>query len=100
MDPAYLARNLPQDFLKRALGAPMTPAMQELLPECHPELVFWRLNGQEPLPSKKTREGRSRRIELLKEHGILRIEQWLAQRFGTGIRRDDLIDACACAIGA
>jgi len=33
-------------------------------------------------------------------HGISRIDEWLAQRFGTGIRRDDLFDACACAIAA
>ena len=28
------------------------------------------------------------------------VRQWLAQRHGTGIRRDDLIDACACAVAA
>ena len=84
----------------REINLTMTPSMQKRLQECHPELVFWRLNGKEPLPSKKTLECRSQRIKLLKEQGIFRIEEWLAQRFGTGIRRDDLIDACACAVAA
>jgi predicted RNase H-like nuclease len=78
----------------------MTPEKQKRVQETHPELVFWRLNQKQPLKSKKTRDGRSRRIGLLKEHGVSRIEEWLAQRFGTGIRRDDLTDACACAIAA
>jgi predicted RNase H-like nuclease len=84
----------------REINEAMTPKKQKRLQETHPELVFWRLNGNQQLPSKKTTEGHSRRIELLKERGISRIEEWLAQRRGTGIRRDDLIDACACAIAA
>lgn len=84
----------------REINEAMTPARQERLQECHPELVFWRLNGNERLPGKKTPEGRSKRIELIKERGITRIEEWLEQRYGTGIRRDDLIDAGACAIAA
>ncbi|MFY9837713.1 MAG: DUF429 domain-containing protein [Xanthobacteraceae bacterium] len=84
----------------REINVMITPAMQERLQECHPELVFWRLNGKQPLPSKKTPRGCLLRIKLLKEHGVFRIEEWLAQRYGTGIRCDDLIDACACAIAA
>jgi predicted RNase H-like nuclease len=84
----------------REINVAMTPALQRRLQESHPELVFWRLNGGQMLPSKKTPEGRWRRIELLKEQGIERIEEWLGQRRGTGIGHDDLIDACACAIAA
>jgi predicted RNase H-like nuclease len=39
-------------------------------------------------------------MEILKEKGIGRVQRWLGQRHGTGIRRDDLIDACACALAA
>jgi predicted RNase H-like nuclease len=58
----------------REINVTMTHAMQERLQECHPDLVFWRLNGKQPLPSKKTLEGRLHRIKLLKDQGISRIE--------------------------
>lgn len=78
----------------------MTPARQHNLRETHPELIFFRLNNNVRLPNKKTAEGRQRRIEILTTHGFTSIEQWLLQRKGTGIGRDDLIDACACALVA
>jgi predicted RNase H-like nuclease len=68
--------------------------------ETHPELIFWKFNGREKLPYKKSAAGRLRRIEILRKLKFTRIEQMLAWRFGTGIGRDDLIDACACAIAA
>ena len=68
--------------------------------ETHPELIFWNYNGCKKLPYKKSGAGRQKRIELLRFLGFTRIEQMLAWRFGTGIGRDDLIDACACAIAA
>jgi predicted RNase H-like nuclease len=67
--------------------------------ETHPELFFWRIAGR-VLASKKSSEGRAERIEILEEMGIGEIGQWLQQRRRTGIRRDDLIDACACAVTA
>ncbi|MGB8895824.1 MAG: DUF429 domain-containing protein [Pseudolabrys sp.] len=78
----------------------MTPERQMRLLETHPELVFWRLNGRVRLKNKKTESGRKQRITLLGQHGFGRIETWLDQRRGTGIGRDDLIDACACALAA
>jgi predicted RNase H-like nuclease len=78
----------------------MTPQQQSRLQETHPELVFWRLNKGRVVENKKTDAGRRRRIALLKSHGFDRIEIWLSQRWGTGIGRDDLIDACACALAA
>ena len=78
----------------------ITPKKQKKLRETHPELVFWSLNGQRSLDSKKTEAGRKQRIAILKENGFKKVEQWLDLRFGTGIGRDDLIDACACAIAA
>jgi predicted RNase H-like nuclease len=67
--------------------------------EAHPELIFWRIAGR-VLESKKTEQGREERIKLLQASGIKRIRRWLGQRRHTGIGRDDLIDACACAVAA
>ena len=69
--------------------------------EAHPELVFLRLNGGRPLPSKKSEEGLYLRRKLLKRDGIRNIDKWLAaERIGTGAKADDVLDACAVAIAA
>jgi predicted RNase H-like nuclease len=78
----------------------ITPQLQSRLMETHPELVFWRLNGGNSLENKKTREGRRQRIDLLKRNGFDKIDEWIGHRHGTNIGRDDLIDACACALAA
>ena len=77
----------------------MTPRRQETVQETHPELVCLRLSGRQ-LDSKKTAVGRNQRVTLLKKHGLMKIERWLGLRERTGIGRDDLIDACLCAIAA
>jgi predicted RNase H-like nuclease len=69
--------------------------------EVHPELVFLRLNGNKPLPPKKSEEGDTLRCRLLKRHGFREIDRWLDEtRIGTGAKRDDVLDACAAAIAA
>lgn len=69
--------------------------------EAHPELVFLRLNGGEPLPSKKSEEGTRLRRSLLKRECIKEIDVWLIrERIGTGAKADDVLDACAVAIAA
>lgn len=69
--------------------------------EVHPEAVFLRLNGDEPLPSKKSAEGIAQRRALLKRSGIHQIDQWLTKaRIGSGAKRDDVLDACAVALAA
>lgn len=69
--------------------------------EVHPELVFLRLNGNKPLPAKKSEEGDALRRRLLKREGFRYIDRWLdKERIGTGAKRDDLLDACAVAIAA
>jgi predicted RNase H-like nuclease len=69
--------------------------------EVHPELVFLRLNEGKPLPSKKSDEGDSLRRSLLKQQGIRDIDAWLTTtRIGKGVKRDDVLDACAVAIAA
>jgi len=70
------------------------------LHETHPELIFWGRNDCRKLPYKKSDAGRRKRVEILRKLGFTRIGQMLAWRFGTGIGRDDLIDACACALAA
>jgi len=69
--------------------------------EVHPELVFLRLNGNKPLPAKKSEEGDALRRRLLKRQGFRDIDRWLdKQRIGTGAKRDDVLDACVVAIAA
>ncbi|WP_145658956.1 DUF429 domain-containing protein [Bradyrhizobium stylosanthis] len=78
----------------------MTPTRQATIGEAHPELIFWNLAGRVRLAKKTSAQGRGQRIELLRARGFTGIERWLMLRHGTGIGRDDLIDACACAIAA
>ena len=78
----------------------MTPARQATIGEAHPELIFWNLAGRLRLESKGSAQGREQRIALLEQRGFTRLRKWLTQRHGTGIGRDDLIDACACAVAA
>ena len=69
--------------------------------EVHPELVFLRLNGNAPLPSKKSGEGITLRRALLARSGLYNIDRWLSEtRMGTGAKIDDVLDACAVAIAA
>jgi predicted RNase H-like nuclease len=67
--------------------------------ETHPEVIFAGLFGGK-LDRKTTAEGRSQRISVLERNGFSLISRWLKWRYGTGIKADDLIDACACAIAA
>jgi predicted RNase H-like nuclease len=78
----------------------MTPARQTTIGEAHPELIFWNLAGRVRLATKTSAKGREQRIALLKRRGFTCLPKWLTQRHGTGIGRDDLIDACACAVAA
>ena len=58
------------------------------------------LGHQLRLEGKKSALGRDQRIRLLADRGFVKLSKWLTQRYGTGIGRDDLIDACACAVAA
>jgi predicted RNase H-like nuclease len=78
----------------------ITPHRQATIGEAHPELIFLKLNNHLRLEPKKSPRGRDRRINLLADRGFVKISKWLTQRYGTGIGRDDLIDACACAVAA
>src|SRR5579864_757635 len=63
--------------------------------ETHPELAFWRLNGERPLPEpKKVKNGLALRRELLVQHGFA--ASVVAQK-PRGAAEDDVLDAFACA---
>jgi len=81
------------------LDAIMTPALQQRIREVHPELVFLRLNFGRPLPSKKTEDGIAQRMRLLRREGFVELKEWLARKL-SGVKTDDILDACAVAIAA
>lgn len=82
------------------VDAVMTPARQQQFRESHPELVFARLNGGVPLPSKHKQEGLQQRHAMLAARGFHDLDAWLARLRGTGAKPDDLFDACALALAA
>lgn len=84
----------------REVDDAMTPTRQATIGEAHPELIFWNLAGRMRLEPKTSPCGRTQRIALLRDRGFTKVEKWLTLRLGTGIGRDDLIDACACAVAA
>lgn len=83
----------------RDIDAVMTPDLEERVFEVHPELAFWRLNGEQAmsLPKKvKSRanaEGLDQRRGLLTAHGLP--QDFLDQKPPRGCGRDDLLDAAA-----
>jgi predicted RNase H-like nuclease len=78
----------------------ITPDLQATIGEAHPELIFRNLGDPLRLQGKKSALGRDQRIKLLADRGFVKLSKWLTLRYGTGIGRDDLIDACACAVAA
>lgn len=79
----------------------ITPDLQARIIETHPELVFRRLHGGAPLPSKKAAEGIALRRVLLRAAGFAELDDWLSTaRRGSGAKIDDVLDACAAALAA
>ncbi|MGQ0455872.1 MAG: DUF429 domain-containing protein [Hyphomicrobium sp.] len=76
----------------------MTPTLQGVVHECHPELIFWRLNKRSPVEHpKKSASGSALREFLLIERGYVPA-LWRNSRYPTSVAgRDDIIDACAAA---
>jgi len=83
----------------REIDALMTPELEARVYEVHPELAFWRLNGEAEmsLPKKvKSRanpEGLDQRRDLLVTKGLDRA--FLDRKPPRGCGRDDLLDAAA-----
>jgi len=65
--------------------------------EAHPELGFARLAGKPVLASKKTPDGRRKRLALLKREGFGLVAHWLDLLPRKLVQPDDVIDAaCVC----
>lgn len=83
----------------REIDAVMSPGLETLVYEVHPELAFWRLNGEREmsLPKKvKSRanpEGLDQRRDVLVTRGL--DGAFLDQKPPRGCGRDDLLDAAA-----
>lgn len=81
----------------REIDALMTPELEDRVFEVHPELAFWRLNGEREmsLPKKvKSRanpDGLDQRRDLLVSKGLP--ASFLDQQPPKGCGRDDLLDA-------
>jgi predicted RNase H-like nuclease len=85
----------------REVDAWMTPSLQDRVRECHPEVVFWRLNGKRPVAlPKKPAGGQVLRKNLLLAAGYA--EAVLASNPfpKSSASDDDIIDAFACATAA
>ena len=69
--------------------------------EVHPELIFMEINGEPIQESKRTLEGRARRMDCLHEvFGSQAVESCIAMIEETTIKVDDLMDALACCWSA
>jgi predicted RNase H-like nuclease len=77
------------------------PALVGRVFEVHPEVAFWRLNGDRALPEPKKVKGRpygpglALRRNLLAKHGFP--DAVTQQAAPTGAAADDLLDSLACA---
>ncbi|MCG6858382.1 MAG: DUF429 domain-containing protein [Salaquimonas sp.] len=82
------------------IDALMTRELEKRVYEVHPELAFWRLNGEQAMRLPKKIKGRvnpagmAERKALLASLGFL--EAVLGARLPRGAAADDLLDACAC----
>ena len=87
------------DALLRKRPAAATPLWRERVFEVHPELAFWRLNGEQALAhAKKAKDGARRlgfeeRIAILEAQGIP--ADILETRPPAGSGMDDMLDALA-----
>jgi predicted RNase H-like nuclease len=82
----------------REVDAAVTPALQEKIFECHPEVSFWAMNGRVSLDNpKKRRAGHDERRALLLAQGYSEgfLRSAVFRRVTAGM--DDFFDACACA---
>ena len=83
------------------VDALISPPLQTRVYEVHPELCFYKMNGDRSVIEKKREaDGQEKRIALLREIGFPfdRMQHPATLRRHWGL--DDLIDACACAWSA
>ncbi len=101
--PRKISKQAFQLFPKiREIDQLMSVEMEARIFEVHPEVAFWRLNGEThmSLPKKvKSRgngPGLDERRDLLIEYGFER--EFLDQKPPRGAARDDLLDACVSSV--
>jgi predicted RNase H-like nuclease len=76
------------------VNAEMAPFRQRTIFECHPELAYFELNGQTPLPSSRdSQEGHETRRALMRS--LSRYERIIDAEL-EGARPEELVDAAAC----
>ena len=77
------------------------PALAARIYEVHPELAFWRLNGEQPLNEPKKVKSRPYAPGLALRRQLLRAAGLPAELIDAappkGAEADDLLDALACA---
>ena len=84
------------DFLLQRSGS-----LRNRMFEVHPELIFMEINGGPIEESKRTLEGRARRMTCLQRiFAPEAVESCISMITGTPIKHDDLIDALACCWSA
>lgn len=89
----------------REIDALITPALQSRIFESHPELAFWVMNGEAPLPLAKKAKGQpyppglDLRRELLRKNGVP-VASLTSDYRRRDVGPDDLLDACACTFVA
>lgn len=81
------------------VNALMTPEMQNLIVEVHPEVSFWAMNGYEEIcPPKREPLGHRARLDLLRATLTISENEWDKVTRGVrGAQRDDMLDALASA---
>jgi len=102
--PRKIAKQMFYLFPKiREIDAVMSPVLQDVIIECHPEVAFWALNGKTALSEPKKRKSSPYPPGLDLRRKLLRGAGYTAKLL-TGpdcLRRhaapDDLLDACATA---
>lgn len=90
----------------REIDALMTPALQARVFECHPEVAFWAMAGEQALGEPKKVKSRPHPAGLTLRRGLLEragfprsfLEATTFRASAAG--PDDLLDACACAWSA
>ncbi|MEZ5871409.1 MAG: DUF429 domain-containing protein [Nitratireductor sp.] len=78
----------------------VTPQLCSRLHEVHPEVAFWRLNGERPMSLPKKVKGRVNKAGMVERMQLLEVHGIPASVTGAkpprGAAQDDLLDACAC----
>jgi predicted RNase H-like nuclease len=79
----------------------MTPRLQKHIFEVHPELCFHQMNNATPMAhSKKSEAGFGERRALLARAGYANLIREVLEQRIPGLRRDDIVDACAACWSA